>query len=69
MLEHEGNDLTSVDALLKMVPPLENALDSYRDRAVAAKKSPAQMVMLEAAVQGWCELTRDASVNSVVTRM
>ena len=53
LLEHEGKDLTSADALLKMVPPLESALQSYRDRAAAAKKSPAQMVHLEAAVQGW----------------
>ena len=46
-------DLTSVDALLRMVLPLEGALDSYRDRGTAAKKSPTGIVMLEAAVQGW----------------
>ena len=46
-------DLTSVDALLGMVPPLERALDSYRDQARAAKRSLPQIVMLEAAVQGW----------------
>ncbi|CAL5227136.1 g10047 [Coccomyxa viridis] len=53
LLEHETEDLTSVDALLRMVLPLEGALDSYRDRATAAKKSPTDIVMLEAAVQGW----------------
>ncbi len=53
LLEHETEDLTSVDALLRMVLPLEGALDSYRDRATAAKKSPTGIVMLEAAVQGW----------------
>lgn len=53
LLEHEGEDLTSVDALLKMVPRLESALDAYRNLAAAAKTSPAHMVMLEAAVQGW----------------
>ena len=53
LLEHEGNDLTSLDALLRMVAPLESALQAYRDRAVAAKKSHAHVVMLEAAVQGW----------------
>lgn len=52
LLEHEGEDLTSVDALLKMVPPLEAALQSYRDRAAAADKAPVQTVLLEAAVQG-----------------
>ena len=53
LLEHEGEDLTSVDALLKMVPPLESALQSYRDRAVAFQKSPEQVVMLETAAHGW----------------
>ena len=42
-----------MNALLKMVPPLDRALDAYRDRATAAKKSPTDIVMLEAAVQGW----------------
>ncbi|CAL5227138.1 g10049 [Coccomyxa viridis] len=53
LLEHDNEDLTSVDALLRMVPPLERALESYRDRAKAANISLAQVVMLEAAVQGW----------------
>ena len=53
LLEHDGDDLTSPAALLSMVPPLERALDSYRERAVAARRTPGQMVMLEAAVQGW----------------
>ncbi len=53
LLEHHSEDLTSVDDLLKMVAPLERALESYRNRAVAAKRSPEHMVMLEAAVQGW----------------
>ena len=53
LLEHGGEDLTSVDALLKMVTPLETALDSYRERAKAAKRLPTQIMMLEAAVQGW----------------
>ena len=52
-MEHDNEDLTSVDALLRMVPPLERALESYRDRAKAANISLAQVVMLEAAVQGW----------------
>ena len=53
LLEHEGEDFASVDALLGMVPPLESALQSYRDRAAAANRTPADVVMLEAAVQGW----------------
>ncbi len=53
LLEHNTEDLTSVDALLRMVPPLDRALDAYRDRATAAEKSPTDTVMLEAAVQGW----------------
>ena len=53
LLGHEGDDLTSVDALLKMVPPLNKALEAYIARAAAAKKSPEDVVMLEAAVQGW----------------
>ena len=53
LLEHDNNNLTSADALLRMVPPIERALGAYRDRAVAAKSTPLQVVMLEAAVQGW----------------
>ena len=53
LLSHEGKDFASVAAILKMVPPLEAALQSYRDRAAAAKRSVADVVMLEAAVQGW----------------
>ena len=53
LLEHGGEDLTSVEALLKMVPPLVSAMDSYRDQAMAARQSPAHIVMLEAAVQYW----------------
>ena len=40
-------------AMLRMVPPIHNALDSYRERAAAAKKLPRDIVMLEAAAQGW----------------
>ena len=53
LLEHEGDNLTSVDAILKMVAPVEAALRGYRDRAAAAKRPVADVVMLEAAVQGW----------------
>ena len=53
LLQYKGKDPTSARALLKMLPPLEAALQSYRDRAVTAKKSHEQIVMLEAAVQGW----------------
>ena len=55
LLGHSTNfkDLTSDDALLKMVPPLDSTLESYRHHAVAANKTPAQMVRLEAAAQGW----------------
>ena len=53
LLEHEGNDLTSVAAILKMAPSLERALQSYRDRAAAVRQTPADVVMLQAAVQGW----------------
>ena len=42
-----------MDALLKMVLPLERALQGYRNRAAAAKRSIADVVTLEAAVQGW----------------
>ena len=45
LLEHEGENLTSADALLKMVPPRNKALDAYMDRAVAAKKSLEEVVM------------------------
>ena len=53
LLEHEGDDLTGAAALLKMLPPLEKALQSYRDRAAAARHSLQHAVALEAAVQGW----------------
>lgn len=53
LLEHEGEDLTSVDAIVKMVPPLHRALQSYRDRAAAQGWAPAAAVGLDAAVQGW----------------
>ncbi len=53
LLQHDGDDLTSVPALLKMLPPLEKALESYRARAAAAKESPAHTVRVEATVQGW----------------
>ena len=36
-----------------MVAPMEAALRCYRDRAAAAKRPIADVVMLEAAVQGW----------------
>ena len=48
---HEGEDLTSVAALLRMLPPLKSTLDSYRERAKAAKKSLGHAVLLEAVVQ------------------
>ena len=53
LLEYEGKDLTSVAALLKMVPLLKKALQSYRDRAAAARHTLQHAVALEAAVQGW----------------
>ena len=53
LLQHKGRDLTSVKALLKMMPPIQSALDSYKDRAAAARRTIPQIVMLEAAVQGW----------------
>ncbi len=53
LLQHEGNDLTSVYALLKMMLPLQHALQSYKDRALDAGRSHKYVVMLEAAVQGW----------------
>ena len=52
LLEHEG-DLTSVEALLKMLPPLESALQAYRDRAMTTNKSLEHVVLVQAAVQGW----------------
>lgn len=59
LLKHGNDDLTCADALLKMLPPLEAAMDSYRARATAAKEYPsresslARVVLIEAAVQGW----------------
>lgn len=53
LLGHNNDDLTSLMALARMVGPIGKALDSYADRAKAAKKSPEQMIKLEAAVQGW----------------
>ena len=53
LLQHGNDDLTSVPALLRMLPPLVRALDSYRARAAAAKTSPAHLVKIEATVQGW----------------
>lgn len=53
LLEHDNMDLTGIHAISKMSVPLDNVLGSYDDRAEAAKKTPMQMVMLEAAVQGW----------------
>ncbi|CAL5223106.1 g5568 [Coccomyxa viridis] len=53
LLEHDNMDLTGIHAISKMSVPLDNVLGSYDARAEAAKKTPMQMVMLEAAVQGW----------------
>ena len=53
LLEHGSEDPIGVEALLRMVPPLQSALDFYRDQATITKRSLAQVVMLEAAVQGW----------------
>ena len=48
---HEGEDLARVEALLRMVPPLHSALDSYRERCGTAANFPEHAMMLEAAVQ------------------
>ena len=53
LLQHKGKDLTSPLALSGMMLPLESALQSYRDRAMAARKNPSLLVALEVAVQGW----------------
>lgn len=53
LLQHGAEDLTSDHTLLTMQVHLEGALTSYKDRATAAKKDPAQVVRLEAAVQDW----------------
>ncbi len=53
LLERGSDDLTSLGALIHMVTPLNRALRSYRDRAVARKWAPSSAVAIEAAVQGW----------------
>ena len=47
-------DWTHGNVLRKLVPPIAAALQAYKARAVATGRSYKHIVMLQAAVQGWC---------------
>ena len=49
-------DWTHGKVLRKLVRPIKSALQAYKDRAVATGQSYKHVVMLQAAVQGWCAI-------------
>lgn len=69
LVHHDYENLTGVNALLKgLLPPLERALDSYRERAAATKQTYAHVVELEYAVQTWWASTvANSTANMLVT--
>lgn len=54
MIDHVSADWSCAETLRKLVPPIESALQAYKDRAVADGHSFEHVIMLQAAAQGWC---------------
>jgi len=53
MLASPNADYTRPKALAKLLPPMTEATQAYKDRALAAGRTFEHIVRLEAAVRGW----------------
>ena len=54
MVDQASTDWTCAEMLCKLVLPIRSALQAYKDRAAATGQSFEHVIMLQAAVQGWC---------------